>query len=51
MLWRVFSSVVAGLPGCGKSFVSRLVLGLPGMDLGEAVRSFMFDPRTYRPYA
>lgn len=29
--------VVAGLPGCGKSFVLRLVLGLPGMGLGEAV--------------
>ena len=30
--------VVAGLPGCGKSFVLRLALGLPGMAPGEAVR-------------
>ena len=26
------SVVVAGLPGCGMSFVLRLALGLPGMD-------------------
>ncbi|HJP30789.1 MAG: ATP-binding cassette domain-containing protein [Candidatus Latescibacteria bacterium] len=26
------SVVIAGLPGCGKSFVPRLILGLPGMD-------------------
>jgi ABC-type transporter Mla maintaining outer membrane lipid asymmetry ATPase subunit MlaF len=26
------SIVIAGLPGCGKSFVTRLILGLPGMD-------------------
>lgn len=30
--------VVAGLPGCGKSFIPRLVLGLPGMGMGESVR-------------
>lgn len=28
--------VIAGLPGCGKSFVPRLILGLPGMDPGQA---------------
>lgn len=26
------SVVIAGLPGCGKSFIPRLILGLPGMD-------------------
>lgn len=26
------SVVIAGLPGCGKSFVPRLILGLPGLD-------------------
>lgn len=29
------SVVIAGLPGCGKSFVPRVVLGLPGMDDDE----------------
>ncbi|MDA0335269.1 MAG: ATP-binding cassette domain-containing protein [bacterium] len=27
--------VIAGLPGCGKSFVPRCILGLPGMDADE----------------
>ena len=27
--------IVAGLPGCGKSFVLRLILGLPGADENE----------------
>ena len=29
------SVVIAGLPGCGKSFVPRSILGLPGMDADE----------------
>ena len=29
--------VVAGQPGCGKSFILRLALGLPGMARGEVV--------------
>ena len=29
------SLVVAGLPGCGKSFILRLILGLPGVDQDE----------------
>lgn len=27
--------VIAGLPGCGKSFVPRLILGLPGLDAAQ----------------
>ena len=30
--------VVAGLPGCGKSFILRLVLGMPGVPRGESVQ-------------
>ncbi|MFC1525259.1 ATP-binding cassette domain-containing protein [Candidatus Latescibacterota bacterium] len=29
--------VVAGLPGCGKSFILRLILGLPGTGLSDSV--------------